>query len=60
MEQKPLEKFTDLELAKASGQLYTQLMQIQSNLIMVNQEIEKRTPKVEVIKPNEVNTTTTG
>jgi len=45
MEQKPLDKYTDLELAKLQGQLYQQFMQIQGNLIAVNGEIEKRTPK---------------
>ena len=44
MENKPIEKFTDLELAKLSGQLYQQLMQVQNNLMVVSREIEKRTP----------------
>lgn len=45
MENKPIDKFTDLELAKLQGELYTSLMQIQNNLIVVRAEIEKRTPK---------------
>ena len=42
---KELKDFTDLELAKLQGQLYQNLMQIQGNLLAVNQEIERRTPK---------------
>ena len=42
---KELKDFTDLELAKLLGQLYQELMRVQGNLIAVNQEIEKRTPK---------------
>jgi hypothetical protein len=42
-----LDKMTDLQLAKVQGQLYQQLRQIEGNLLAVNQEIEKRTPKVE-------------
>jgi hypothetical protein len=41
-------KMTDLELAKLQGSLYQQLMQTQGNLIAINQELDKRTPKVEV------------
>ena len=46
--EKQLKDFTDLELAKAQGQLYQQFIQIQGNLIAVNQEITRREPKVEV------------
>jgi len=43
-----LSKMSDLDLAKAQGQLYQQFMQIQGNLIAINGEIDKRTPKVEL------------
>ena len=46
---KELKDFTDLELAKLQGQMYQELMRVQGNLIAINQEIEKRTPKAEVI-----------
>lgn len=42
-----LSKMTDLELAQAQGKLYQQLMQVQSNLIAINQEIEKREKAVQ-------------
>jgi len=42
---KKIEDYTDLELAELSGQLYTQLMTIQQNLMTINQEIRKRKPK---------------
>jgi hypothetical protein len=41
-EQKQIKDLTDLELAEAQGNLYTQFMQIQGNLIGINQEIQKR------------------
>ena len=44
-------KMTDLELAKLQGQMYQELMRVQGNLIAINQELEKRTPKAEVISP---------
>ena len=47
---KQLKDYTDLELAKLQGQLYQQFMQTQGNLIAINQEIERRIPKVEVKK----------
>ena len=40
-------KMSDLELAKLQGQLYQDLMRVQQNLMTVNQELEKRTPKDE-------------
>ena len=43
-------KMSDLELAKLQGQVYQQLMQAQSNLMVINKEIEKRTPKKPVDK----------
>jgi hypothetical protein len=48
---KKLSEYTDLELAKAQGSQYQEFMKIQGNLIMINQEIEKRTPKVTVAEP---------
>jgi len=42
-----ISKMTDLELAKIQGQVYQQLMQAQQNLLILNQELEKRTPKKE-------------
>ena len=39
--------YTDIELAKLQGNLYQELMRIQGNLIAINQEIDKRTPKKE-------------
>jgi hypothetical protein len=41
-------KISDLELAKIQGQLYQDFMRVQGNLVAVNQEIEKRTPKVDI------------
>jgi hypothetical protein len=40
-----IKTLSDLELAKLQGSLYQQLMQTQGNLIAINQELEKRTPK---------------
>ena len=37
-----LKTFSDLELAKMQGNMYQQLMQVQGNLIIINQEIDKR------------------
>lgn len=39
-------KISDLELAKLQGQTYQELMRVQNNLLVVNQEIERRTPVV--------------
>ncbi len=44
---KQIKEMTDLELAKALGNLYQQFMQIQQNLVAINQELEKRSPKKE-------------
>lgn len=52
-----ISKLSDLELAKAQGQLYNQFMQVKDSIIAVNVELEKRTPKVEV---NQVNNTATA
>jgi len=41
-------KLSDLELAKLQGQTYEKLFIEQANLRMIQCEIEKRTPKVEV------------
>ena len=45
-----LKKMSDLELAKLQGNQYQQLMMTQQNLIAINQELQSRTPKVEVEK----------
>lgn len=37
-----IKTITDLELAKIQGQIYGQLMQAQSNLLIINQELERR------------------
>jgi thiamine pyrophosphokinase len=42
---KTLKDMTDLELAKLQGNMYQQLMMTQQNLIALNQEIDRRTPK---------------
>lgn len=52
MNNKPLESFSDLELAKIQGQLYQQLMQIQGNLLAVNQEIDKREKAIKDTNPD--------
>jgi hypothetical protein len=44
-------KLLDIELAKLQGQVYQELMRVQNNLISVNQEIEKRMPKVTQSEP---------
>lgn len=38
-------KSTDLELAQMQGTIYQQLMQAQQNLLILNQELEKRSKK---------------
>lgn len=48
-EQVPLSKMSDLQLARVQGQLYNQFMQVKDSIIAINQELEKRTPKVEVV-----------
>jgi len=39
---KQLNEMSDLELGKVSGQLYQELMRIQSNILAVSQEMERR------------------
>lgn len=40
-------KMTDLELAKLQSEQYQLFMQTQRNLMAINQELDKRTPKKE-------------
>ena len=47
---KELKDYTDIELAKAQGAQYQEMLRVQNNLLMINAEIERRTPKVEVPK----------
>ena len=42
MQTRKIEELTDLELAEASGEVYSQLLQIQQSLAIINQEIQKR------------------
>jgi hypothetical protein len=44
--QTKIEDLTDLQLAEGAGQLYEQLLRIQSQLISVNNEIAKRKQNV--------------
>ena len=45
-----LKTASDLDLAKAQGAQYQEMLRVQNNLLMINVEIERRTPKVEVPK----------
>lgn len=50
-----IQKLTDLELAKLQGQTYQEFMRVQQNLIIINQEIEKRSNAVHLV-PESVDT----
>ena len=50
---KTLRQYTDLELCKAQGQLYQQLLLVQSNMTAINAEIARREALTKV-KPAEV------
>jgi len=47
---KTLDQFTDLELVKAQGQVYQQIMQNQANLQAINLEVDRREKLVNVNK----------
>lgn len=49
MENKPLDKMTDLELCKIQQLVYGQLMQAQANIQAINAEIQKRETKVPIV-----------
>ena len=40
--QKQVSEFTDIELAELNGNLHQELMRVQTNLMAINQEIQRR------------------
>lgn len=46
MDNKPIQEFTDLELAQLQRQTYEQFLQTQNNLMIISQEINRRTQTV--------------
>ena len=52
--QKDVKDFTDLELGELQGNLYQDLMRVQTNLMAISQEIQRRKSLPKEIKKEEI------